>query len=317
MDEPVRWRTIVTIPGYYDSNGALLRGATLAGGVQVTPLEPVLLRDENLEALAWNDRETLRSDTRFQFELSYMACSLGDPDPAWSGKPLRSKQSMADEKIARALLACWVVRPTLIGPGQVFHIQECGETWTVRESARAFTFVHFSEGHGHAQLLDDDMLQVRTIHEGMLGLDRDGTIVPALSMLGHALREREWKVRYLLMWVGLEALFGPDSPSEVSHRIALRMAYLLGGDAQGRWATYRTAKKCYSWRSKIAHGLRMGDYREEEARAAFDGTENLLRQALLMMLLDGTLRASIDGRGRDEFFERLVVQGPRIDREPG
>jgi hypothetical protein len=45
----------------------------------------------------------------------------------------------------------------------------------------------------------------------------------ASRLLWKALTEPTWEMRLLFLWVGLEALYGPNSGQETTHQIAERI----------------------------------------------------------------------------------------------
>jgi hypothetical protein len=56
----------------------------------------------------------------------------------------------------------------------------------------------------------------------------------------------------LLLWSGLESLF--DVHTEITYRVALYIAFLLGRDGDSRHAIFISMKKRYDLRSRLVHG---------------------------------------------------------------
>ena len=94
--------------------------------------------------------------------------------------------------------------------------------------------------------------------------------------------------------IGLESALGDASPTEMTHKLALRVAAALcaaeGGDAAEAARVFTQVKRLYSWRSKIVHGV--GD--ANKARTKLEETANetagrtvattLLRRGLVALL---------------------------------
>jgi hypothetical protein len=79
-----------------------------------------------------------------------------------------------------------------------------------------------------------------------------GRLLPALRRWNDACDRERDDDRLVDAWVGLETLFGDDS--EVTFKLALRMAAVLRTESQDREALFRDVKKAYGGRSKVVHG---------------------------------------------------------------
>ncbi len=113
------------------------------------------------------------------------------------------------------------------------------------------------------------------------------------------------------MWVGLEALFGPDSSGETIHQLAERIALFLEDDISAARALYRAIKRTYGRRSKVIHGradglLRSDTERERvEAMQEFFQTAEWLRRAIKRIALDPEIRRVFASAGRDQYLAEL------------
>jgi hypothetical protein len=124
-------------------------------------------------------------------------------------------------------------------------------------------------------------LSLRRLDSAMLREDRDDAVVDIL--------------------VGLEAALGDRSPTEMTHKLSMRVAALAALDANRVAAlTFTQMKKIYSYRSAIVHG----GNRPASTLPEADGTEvdllaratDLLREVLLVLLHEPRWRepAAID-----------------------
>jgi hypothetical protein len=65
-------------------------------------------------------------------------------------------------------------------------------------------------------------------------------------------------VRFPLLWIGLEALFGPTEGYGVTGKIVRRTAWFFAeGDVGNPNQTAREVVESYWWRCAVVHGLRL------------------------------------------------------------
>lgn len=85
--------------------------------------------------------------------------------------------------------------------------------------------------------------------------------------------------RLIDYWVALEALFLPDANSELSYRIALRVARFIGEGKDERVQLFAGTRASYGARSKIVHGEQV-----EALADVSNATQETLRRALKLWL---------------------------------
>ena len=118
-------------------------------------------------------------------------------------------------------------------------------------------------------------------------------------------------IAFTLMWVGLEALFGPDDPGETAHQVAERIALVLESEPGAARSLFRAVKKSYGRRSTVIHGradglLKKGTEQErEEAQKEFLETRLWLRRAICRIALDEKLREVFVGGKRNGYLAEL------------
>ncbi len=141
------------------------------------------------------------------------------------------------------------------------------------------------------------------LYTQLAGVRKGTSVWTAIRCLVPALENSTEEIRYLLLWVGLEALFGANA--EITHRISQRIAFFVGKDRSEARGLYRSAKKAYEFRSKVAHGV----WRTDESSTKLTGeTETLLRKALVKLLLDGEIAKPFLGKSdsREKYLDWLV-----------
>lgn len=83
-------------------------------------------------------------------------------------------------------------------------------------------------------------------------------------------------------WVGLESLLLRDQSTEIAYRASLRLAALIGHDADDRRSVFAGAKKAYSGRSKVLHGAETSKL---DLPALAEQSRDYLRRALVAILM--------------------------------
>jgi hypothetical protein len=102
-------------------------------------------------------------------------------------------------------------------------------------------------------------------------------------LAGERLREDDRLIDY---WIGLEALLSPNNEGELRFRVSLRLASILGKDANDRADIYRDTKASYDLRSATVHGSR--GLNEVRIGEVADVTGTRLHSLLLRILVSKT-----------------------------
>ena len=107
----------------------------------------------------------------------------------------------------------------------------------------------------------------------------------------------------------LEILFSTDS-SEISHKLAERVALFLGRTFEERKQLFNCVKRLYSVRSKVVHGDVFSKASLRRLREISLEADNLLRQILRLILDSEELCALFEGtkEAREEYLIDLVLQ---------
>lgn len=278
----------------------------LCCGVRLEPVPAWVKSDAALKLLSWNDREGIRS-AELALSVDYEADALGSPDPDWNGQAPRSIQASIDEKFALASLALWLVKPTRLTVGPVLHFGRKGDPTSLRQSG-SLRPILTSDLEQQNVLTAADLVDAGRFLKAILSLRRSGAVWTAMWMLLRALSESVWEVRYLLQWVALEALFGPENPNEVTYRLAQRISLFLGRDLEERKRLFGEAKEAYTWRSKIVHGARLAKLTGEKSLLLSTTTEIIIRRAFGALLTSEATLLHFDGKDRDNFLDELIFR---------
>lgn len=278
----------------------------LAAGVYIEPVPEWVNNEDAFEHLSWRQREDIVK-AQVAFSVRYSADALGSPDPDWKGSRPMSVQAYADEKFALAALALWLVKPSNLSCGIVLHFNEEGDPHSIRRAAE-LNAILINEGESENVITRDDLQAGGKLLAALLALPRDNALWTTIYMTLLALRERRWELRYLLQWVALEALLGSESPNETTFRLSQRIGLFLGKNSAERRTMFKSAREGYGWRSKIAHGGRLGKLKGEQSAALSATTEDILRRAFVKVLADPNLIEVFCGSGRENFLEELAFR---------
>jgi hypothetical protein len=299
-----RWFAISVPAG----NGSGLRlPVPLAPGITLHAA-PAWLTDEqdwHVE-LGLLDREAVKEATTV-FVAEYEADALGSADPNWTGRGPRSIQNSVDVSLALSSLALWIARPSPLACGIVMHFEAFRDEPVLR-SGRRLEPIIVSETEAKNELTDDDFQIAAPLATALVRMPRGGALWTAISMLLRSLPERQIEIRYLLHWVALEALFGPDSGGETVHQLSERIAFFLGTTPDEKRKHFATAKSLYDIRSKIVHGRVPKKFVGDASLHMIGETEQIVRLALRKILLDHELTSRFASDARNEYLAGLAFE---------
>lgn len=276
----------------------------LAGGVHLEPTPDWVKDGEASKYLSWSQRENVEN-SQLAFSMAYEADAVGTPDPNWRGSRPKSIQSVVDEKFALAAFALWLSKPSPLSCGTVLHFDCEGDPASIRQTSSLYPILVMEQEALCTPTIDDLKLGGEVL-EKMLTVDRQTSLWTAIQMMLMSLRERKWELRYLLQWIALEALFGPEEPNETTFRLSHRVALFLSDNLDERRQTFRDAKVAYRWRSKIVHGGRLGKLSGEKSLELSENTEGFLRKSFRKIFLTSALLARFEG-DREQFLDDLAL----------
>lgn len=287
-------------------NSPISAPVELSCGIRLEPVPKWVKSDEALKNLSWTDRKNI-SDAELAFSTEYEADALGSPDPDWKGTSQRSIQATVDEKFALSSIALWLAKPSRLTPGPVLHFGRTGDPASLRQSGSLRPILIAEEENDNVPT-DEDLEQARQLLKVILSLHRDTTIWIAIRMLVRALNEPLWEVRYLLQWIILEALFGPESPNETTYRLTQRIGLFVGNGPDERRHLFEETKQAYTWRSKIVHGRRLSKLAPRKSLELVNSTERVIRESITKIIMTPTYLHQFNSKERDKFLDELLFR---------
>lgn len=128
-----------------------------------------------------------------------------------------------------------------------------------------------------------------------------GSVALALRRLETSAERLSREDRLIDCWIAFEALFAPDTKTELRFRASLRIARYLGSDGEERRAIAGGLRKAYDWRSHVVHGGDDPKPKELKRMGELDDAVSLCEQTL-RRVLSKWLLAPADLREIDDLF---------------
>ncbi|MBI3455496.1 MAG: hypothetical protein HY002_06895 [Candidatus Rokubacteria bacterium] len=285
----------------------------LANGVMLGSI-PDWLRAAEMETeeqpnLRWPYVRAVTGLPMFVLFQQYDAEGPDDLDDTWNDPDERmTKGRTASDRLMVANLAVWLVQPkTTLRFGDVLHVgQRADGAWRIRSLLHPAPFRPEVDRAGTPTLTGDHLAEVRVLNGIIGGLTRHGPLWTALRSLWGALTEGWFHNRYMLLWIAMEALFGPKGRSEITRRLARNLSLFMAANAQEQTTLWAAARQDYDQRSGIAHG-EIGRVQRTEWVELILRAEDWLRPALVRILRDRDLRETFsDQTHRQVFFANLA-----------
>lgn len=297
-----KWCTAAPLHYYPSDNGLVVN---LSHGVVLRSVPDWLKVKPVMDRLDTDQRDDLVNEIRYVLIAEYQADSLGDPDTDWHGKKPRSKQDRAVELIQAANLALWLAKPSLMGFDFVIHANFLDNLWQWRGQFKVSELSPLARDVAN-ELSKEDFRVGSELHAALLALPRDGAVWVAVRTLWQALTINPWEVRYPLLWIALEALFGPTDHKEITYRLSQRIAFFLSSSREEAKELFKAARSGYAWRSRVVHGMHLKKLSEESSQDIIYKSEDFVRKALNRILRDNELVSVFSSTRREQYLDDLT-----------
>lgn len=249
-------------------------------------------------------QDKLADGTRHCLAIEYEAAALGSPDTSSTRDPKLAIQETATIKIQFVNLALWLARPTSLSFKIVVHAVNHGTEWVTRQ-IQDFDIMCPLENCVPEALTESDLASAQNIFRNLSSTIDRSTIRTAAGATFRALLEQAWPLRFLLHWLAMESLFGPEDGREITFRLSQRVALFLESDKEKAQKLFSEVKNSYSWRSKVVHGLRLSKLKEDESYQLLVGLEQLVRRSFLEVLRDDATARIFDGESREKYLDSM------------
>ncbi|HEX7425413.1 MAG TPA: hypothetical protein VF311_16215 [Terriglobales bacterium] len=219
-----------------------------------------------------------------------------------AGASGKSIQETKYEEAVLANFALWISRPSPAGFRLLFHAPDGDGDPAIQQIVRCSPLLCHSQDVA-ARITADDVGRAAAFHRSLVAVSRDTAVWTAVRAAWAGLEMNNESIRYILFWIALEALFGPDDAREMTYRLAQRVAFFLGDDRSGVRRIFEAAKRGYGLRSKIVHGHWSEDSESEKRMAE---AEDFVRRTLVRIITDVKLTDAFASKAREKFLDDLV-----------
>jgi hypothetical protein len=245
------------------------------------------------------------------FIIDYEAEALYCSDPLWMGNEPRTIEAANVELAYLANLGIWIQHPSPVGFNLVFHMPESDGEFVIQGTERVERFLCHPDDS--SQRPDyQDLKRTKRLFEALRSIPRHTSAWTALRATVAALQTNPEEIRYALLWIALEALFG--SNTELKYRISQRIAFFIAKDNSEAKALFSQLKKAYDFRSRIVHGTWKSD---KDSTALTATVETILRRAAATVLDNDTPQFFIgSNNAREAFLDDLVFAGKPYSAQP-
>lgn len=259
---------------------------------------PQWVKDDKgiLGDINYYDRQAILED-KHALVAEYEANSIGQPDPAWPKQSHRSIQDSKGEAVVLANLAIWLKQPSTVCFTTILHAISIIQRVDARLPLRCLP------DDARSIVDKNDVAKAGQLHAVLCSIPRKNSVWTAMRALWGALTTNEADIRYSLLWIALEALFGDEGTSgEITHKLAERIALFLTNTPDEARELYHKTKKSYQKRSIIVHG-RFNDSAIDEFMAH---TEGILRTSFRHLLDKPDLLHTFTSEQRADFVGDLI-----------
>jgi hypothetical protein len=123
---------------------------------------------------------------------------------------------------------------------------------------------------------------LRVLLHALRATENDRRLNLALRRFDAAYLRLDPEDRLIDLWIAFETLLLPDASGELSYRVAMRLAQLIGQTTDEKQAAFKAARRSYRKRSKVVHGQPA----EGDLGKVVEETRELARKAIKAWLLN-------------------------------
>ncbi len=217
-----------------------------------------------------------------------------DQDP---GERRQTLERFALRKLHLANTSLWLARPTDLGFEFTFRFDGGLESveglwWPVRALP----------SYRQDSLSHENLEQAREIFTTLSQVPRGCDLGSALVMLSHGLADLEHAIRFTLIWIAIEALFGPSDRQQATKRLSRRAGDFLASEAESAASIAGRVRRNYDARCAVVHGLRVQGL-PQDSEGIIREAEELIRAALRKIASSEVYVAAFSGAERDKFLD--------------
>lgn len=272
-------------------------------GVMLDAIPAWFSRESEFAASHLGRRDALSAKAclRASFEADALGESCQEPNGT-----TRKNYEAAHDRIRIANLALWLAHPTALHVDFVITAEPEPTASGSAILTNMLESIKPLQKYEKAKLKQKDLESADRLATAIQGLGRPSPVWTALRFLWLALAEEVWEVRYVSLWVAIEALFGPENGNGVSAKLRRRIAKFLNADANEAVKARAKVKEAYEWRSAAVHGGRLDRLDPDVAQEQILLTEGIVLTSLRKILLNSTLTAEFSASSRERYLCKLA-----------
>ena len=247
-------------------------------------------------------RDELKKGAGYCILVDYEADALGTPDKK---DPSRSIQDTVFDAIKYVNFAIWLAQRAGFGFFCVIHGHETNHEWLFRQLFEVQSTCPLP-AYQHNQLDTSDFLKASELFSVLQALR------PSLRMTADAaavaLTQKDFPLRFLIFWLVIESLFGPEDAREITFRLSQHVALFLGENPPEAREIFEKVKLSYRWRSKLVHGIRLSKLTKEKSSELINDLEDIVWRSLRKTFGDTELMKRFETRERETFLDDLAFE---------
>ncbi len=281
----------------------------LSDGLYLAPLSPFLLRadtDFHLMAIRPGFSQFFRDHLhKTTLNVTY----VGRNDLNYES--VESDEASSKRKVETYLLSAMIHTPAFLAP--YASVASVPSEDRICHSDLMKDFGRFPASE-HNLLSESDFADIGRLYillKDVLVDEKVGRLPTAIRYYQQAFRsDIDRSVRFLGLMMAMEALFGHGTTA-IAHQVSERTAFFLKQSPEDREDVYRSMKRHYALRSKIAHGGTPDDGRES-LDASLCHLLHSLRDSLLRIMNDSLVSRLFRSGSSDQFnraMQCLVFHG--------
>ena len=226
------------------------------------------------------------------------------------GGTKRKNYEASWERIRIANLALWLARPSALHVDLVVTAEPDPSAGGSAIFTTLLESVKPLDNYAEASLTAKHLALAHNLATAIQLLQHPSTVWTAVRFLWLALTEDVWEIRYVNLWVAIEALFGPRKGEPIGAKLRTRVPRFLNDDDQQAVIARDIVKNAYKWRSAAVHGSRLAGLGTAEASDLTLKTEGIALTTLRKILSNPSLIDEFCAPSRDHYLDALAKGFP-------
>jgi hypothetical protein len=222
------------------------------------------------------------------------------------GGKLGKNHEVSWERIRIANLALWLARPSALHVDLVVTTEPQPGPSGTAIIGNSLESIRPHESYAGASLTRDNVKTADMLAATIQRLPRPSSVWTATRFLWLALTEELWEIRYVNLWVAIEALFGPANRDGVGRKLRIRVAKFLNADDDQALVALEIVKAGYDLRSAAVHGSRLPRKTEAEKSDLMLMSEGIVLTTLRKILSDPKLLTEFCAPSRDVYLDGVA-----------